>query len=50
MVHSMFLLEGSSGFALGAVGLMLKEWLVQIPVLELFVLFYFFFLIRLQRL
>lgn len=49
-VHSMFLLEGSNDFALDAVGLMLKEWLEKIVLLESFIIFYFFFffLIRLQ--
>lgn len=43
MVHSMFLLKGSNDFALSAVGLMLKEWLEPIVVLESFVSFYFLF-------
>lgn len=43
MVQSMFLLEGSKDFALDAVGSMLKEWLEQIFVLELFALFTYYF-------
>lgn len=39
MVHLMFLLEGSNVFVLDDVGLMLKEWLEQIVVLESFILF-----------
>ena len=39
MVHLMFLPEGSNGFVLDVVGLMLREWLEQIVVLESFVLF-----------